>query len=202
MCWDKVCSDEFADQLAKELNLNFEKDDGGMFTDVFEYRYFVPEVTNISVGYSKQHSSEEKIDVLWLIEELIPSIIKVNWESLVSVRDHTDVTSNVANLYQNFFNHYDEKITEGQLLDEDDIDIDNLFSLDDEEELNLFGWQKRHDLNWCHFCWFDAEIVSKSDSECETFFCKNCASTVVVPYGTFDPEAPNNYESYSRVEHP
>ena len=88
MSGDVVCSDYFAEALASELGIGYRSDPTGLFTDVYLYKYLVPEVTNLSVGYMHEHQNKEEIEVLWLIDDLIPAIIKVNWESLPINRDH------------------------------------------------------------------------------------------------------------------
>jgi len=51
-------------------------------------------------------------------------------------------------------------------------------------------WHKRPDLNWCYFCWFNADIESKTNEICEKFICHTCGVSVHVHHGEDDPEAP------------
>lgn len=90
MGYNKVCSDEFAQTLCEKLDLDFAPDDTGMFTDVFEYEKLIPEITNISCGYLNEHSNKEIIFADWLINEFIPKIISIDWETLPTVRDNLD----------------------------------------------------------------------------------------------------------------
>lgn len=87
----RCCSDEFAIQLAKELNksgfgLEYEKDDSGIYTDSAEFTSDIPECTNLSVGYYKEHTCDESQDIEHLIN-LTKACLVINWESLVTKRD-------------------------------------------------------------------------------------------------------------------
>lgn len=59
----RCCSDEFADSLTVALDMKYIKDDGGTFTDTANYTDYIPECTNISVGYYAQHTKSESQDV-------------------------------------------------------------------------------------------------------------------------------------------
>ena len=63
-------------------------DDGGSYTDSNEYASVVSECTNVSVGYYRQHSSNETQDLRYA-NELSERLIKADWSRLVFVRDHT-----------------------------------------------------------------------------------------------------------------
>lgn len=88
----RTCSDEFAKALCSQLNaagtgLEFRPDDTGICTDVFEYQQQIPEVTNLSVGFSSEHSNHEKIAADWLIKQFIPALYDVKWDDLPTARD-------------------------------------------------------------------------------------------------------------------
>ena len=88
----RCCSDEFADALCGELNKNLPpkqqmSKSSGVFTDSASYTSLIPECTNISVGYKRQHTSSEKFDLEWLERMLIPAVFKVNWSKLPVKRD-------------------------------------------------------------------------------------------------------------------
>lgn len=59
----RTCSDEFAYSLSDAIGLDMECDNGGSYTDSNEYKYVVPECTNVSVGYFDQHTSMERQDL-------------------------------------------------------------------------------------------------------------------------------------------
>lgn len=85
----RSCSDEFADSLSKEFakhNMNLEKDDTGVYTDSAEFVEIIPECTNISVGYYKEHTYDEHQDIEFL-ENLAKSVVLINWDSLEVKRD-------------------------------------------------------------------------------------------------------------------
>lgn len=87
--WSRCCSDAFGDALASELNksgLSYKKDDGGVYTDSAEFVDIIPECTNISVGYYKEHTTNESQDIVHL-ERLAEACVLVEWESLPTKRD-------------------------------------------------------------------------------------------------------------------
>ena len=66
----RCCSDDFADALCKELNqtrkMSYKKDTGGVYTDSAEFTHLIPECTNVSVGYYREHTTSESQDILHL----------------------------------------------------------------------------------------------------------------------------------------
>lgn len=85
----RCCSDDFAEALSKELNkhsMNMEPDSTGVYTDSAEFTHVIPECTNISVGYYKEHTTLEHQDIDHLIKLCLASV-KINWESLPVKRD-------------------------------------------------------------------------------------------------------------------
>lgn len=87
--WSRCCSDSFGDALASELNksgLSYKKDDGGVYTDSAEFVDIIPECTNISVGYYKEHTTNESQDIDHL-EKLAEACLRVDWENLPTERD-------------------------------------------------------------------------------------------------------------------
>jgi len=87
----RCCSDAFADALAKQLNysgLKYRKDEGGVYTDSAEFTSIIPECTNLSVGYYKEHTFNETQDIKHL-ERLANACLSVDWENLPTERDMT-----------------------------------------------------------------------------------------------------------------
>jgi hypothetical protein len=87
--WSRCCSDEFADAFCNELNksgLSYVKDDGGVYTDSAEFVDIIPECTNVSVGYYKEHTFNESQDIEHLVK-LANACLKVDWENLPTKRD-------------------------------------------------------------------------------------------------------------------
>ena len=82
----QCCSDTFAGALASELGLGHKACPFGSFTDSANYTDFIPECTNVSVGYQKEHSSAETLDTDYL-ETLIESLIRADLDSLPVVRE-------------------------------------------------------------------------------------------------------------------
>lgn len=89
-CMSRCCSEEFSKALASQLSVPgykpFGSDDGGLYTDNYEYMGLIPEVTNISVGYSGHHTHKEKQDIKYA-NLLLKSLLKVDWKSLPIIRD-------------------------------------------------------------------------------------------------------------------
>jgi hypothetical protein len=94
----RCCSQNFALQLAEELNnkskkektidleFNYVLDPTGIYTDSYQFTTIYPECTNISVGYQNEHTKRETQDMLHL-EKLAKVCISVNWEDLVVERN-------------------------------------------------------------------------------------------------------------------
>lgn len=86
----RCCSDKFAESLAKQLNktknLFYKKDDGGVYTDSAEFIDQIPECTNLSVGYMKEHTASESQD-LYHLNKLANACLEVDWENLPTKRN-------------------------------------------------------------------------------------------------------------------
>lgn len=85
-CGARTASQGFAWSLARQLGGKFEPSDGGVYTDTKEYARIIPECSNLSVGYFRQHSQDERQDVPFLIA-LRDSLLKVDWSALNVERD-------------------------------------------------------------------------------------------------------------------
>lgn len=84
------CSDEFAYDLSDKLNatglgLELIPDDTGILTDSAQFVDFIPECTNISVGYYNEHTRKECQDIDFL-SKLCRACTMIDWESLPVVR--------------------------------------------------------------------------------------------------------------------
>ena len=82
----RCCSDEFASALARQLGEGWAPNNGGTFTDTANYTHLIPECTNLSVGYYDQHSKNEMQNVDFAME-LLDRCLKLDWESLPTVRE-------------------------------------------------------------------------------------------------------------------
>jgi hypothetical protein len=83
----RCASEAFARSLAEALRpLDYVASDGGSFTDTANYMGIVPECTNISVGYHKQHTGHEWLDVGHLVR-LRDIMVTANFDDLVCERD-------------------------------------------------------------------------------------------------------------------
>jgi uncharacterized protein YqkB len=84
----KCCSNEFATALCKEFNksgLKLSLDPTGVYTDSASFIDQIPECTNVSVGYNKEHTRDESQNMTYLIK-LCQATLRVNWNSLPTVR--------------------------------------------------------------------------------------------------------------------
>jgi hypothetical protein len=63
-----------------------EPDDTGVYTDSAEFVHVIPECTNISVGYYKEHTHFEHQDIDHLVRLCI-AVCKIDWEILPTKRD-------------------------------------------------------------------------------------------------------------------
>lgn len=87
----RTSSDSFAKSLANILGMpNLKPDPTGSYTDSNEYSDVVPECTNLSVGYYKQHTSNETQD-LSFVAKLRDALISADWSKLVIERNPEEV---------------------------------------------------------------------------------------------------------------
>lgn len=86
----RCCSEEFAGALAwalsnEEFTLAYSPCSQGVFTDTANLTDLVPECTNVSVGYFRQHSEHENQDVDFL-QLLADKIVTIDWDALPVAR--------------------------------------------------------------------------------------------------------------------
>lgn len=103
----RCCSDEFANELAKQLNQEphffYKSDKGGVYTDSAEFVELIPECTNISVGYQNEHTIRETQDLYHLIK-LANAVIRVDWENLPTKRNPAKKESRWESFYNEWYN--------------------------------------------------------------------------------------------------
>jgi hypothetical protein len=107
--YGRCCSDSFAQHLSDELNLAddtffYSPDPSGVYTDTAEFVTVIPECTNISVGYDREHSQEESLDVLHF-HALSKAVLKVKWDQLPTERE-PGVYEQESRYYAGFTNVY------------------------------------------------------------------------------------------------
>lgn len=92
----RCCSDTFAQALADALNDHLPEahafmtpDDTGVYTDTAEYVDYVPECTNLSVGYYYEHTMSEHLDLTFLTA-LRDACLRVDWSALPVKREPGD----------------------------------------------------------------------------------------------------------------
>jgi hypothetical protein len=107
--YGRCCSDSFAQHLSDELNLAddtffYSPDPSGVYTDTAEFVTVIPECTNISVGYEREHSNEESLDVLHFYA-LSKAVLKVKWDQLPVERE-PGVYEQESKYYSGFGNVY------------------------------------------------------------------------------------------------
>ncbi len=87
----RCCSDAFASALSSALTPNdfslaFMPCDSGVYTDTAEFTDTIPECTNVSVGYFRQHGEHEYQDIDFL-QKLAQQLLTVDWDGLPTKRD-------------------------------------------------------------------------------------------------------------------
>lgn len=92
--WGRCCSDAFGQALCDSLgsydqNLMHLNDDTGVYTDTAEFVDLIPECTNISIGYSNEHTVNESLNILYF-NMLAAAAARVDWDSLPVARDPRD----------------------------------------------------------------------------------------------------------------
>lgn len=86
----RTASDAFAKSLAKIIGMGHKPDDGGTFTDTASYQDLIPECTNVSVGFSGEHSAAETLDLDY-IYDLRQAMVGFDESQLIIKRDPTVV---------------------------------------------------------------------------------------------------------------
>ena len=89
------CSTEFATALCSALGMDHIPDDTGVFTDTANYTEIIPECTNISAGYYREHTFDEHLDYRYALK-LRDAVLKVEWDKLPTKRDPS-VVDNMSN---------------------------------------------------------------------------------------------------------
>lgn len=89
--WGRCCSDEFGTALADALmdkcdQLMMLNDDTGVYTDTAEFVDVIPECTNISVGYAREHTQSESLNMVYY-QHLCSAVVQIDWDSLPVSRD-------------------------------------------------------------------------------------------------------------------
>jgi len=131
----RCCSDEFATKLSEELNkygLSMSPDDTGVYTDSAEFTGVIPECTNISVGYYKEHTHFEHQDIDHLIK-LAVATTKVDWENLPVKRDYKKVEYKSYSHKSYGYSSYDHEYGYG---------VSKSYDYNDEWDNHNDGWDK------------------------------------------------------------
>jgi hypothetical protein len=110
----RTCSDAFADSLADALNMGHERDDTGSFTDTATLAEFVPECTNVSVGYDDEHSARETLNARYLIKLAAACIaaFRLGSDALVIEREPGAFIDESAAALDSFGELTDDEISE------------------------------------------------------------------------------------------
>jgi hypothetical protein len=91
----RCCSDDFGNALCAAIgaiddNLMHLNDDTGVYTDTAEFTDLIPECTNVSIGYSNEHTVNESLNIVYF-NMLANALVHVDFDSLPTVRDPADV---------------------------------------------------------------------------------------------------------------
>jgi hypothetical protein len=94
--YGRCCSDEFAQALSDAFNVDdrlmYLPDDTGVYTDTAEFTGYIPECTNISIGYDHEHSDKECLDIYHFMA-LADRVVQIKWDALPTSRDPKAVES-------------------------------------------------------------------------------------------------------------
>jgi len=96
---EESCSSEFAVELCskfREIGIDLEPDDTGVFTDSANFIGLIPECTNISVGYYNEHTNKERQNMTFLLK-LAKACISIDWNSLGSYKEVQLSTNDISN---------------------------------------------------------------------------------------------------------
>lgn len=85
----QTASDAFATDLAALLNMGHLPDPTGIYTDTASYADLIPECTNVSAGFSSEHSSNETV-ALWYTEWLLERVLTADFSVLSPYRKPGD----------------------------------------------------------------------------------------------------------------
>ena len=127
----RTCSDKFAEALSDALGtdtLMYAPDDTGSYTDTAEFIDVIPECTNISVGYEREHSANETLNLDHFID-LLNHVATINWDILPVERDPAlvefDTFYDYGGLHTTYsnFTYKDNYIPMGDITEQEVIDL-------------------------------------------------------------------------------
>ncbi len=132
----RCCSDVFAEALSSQLmvhcdELMYMPDDTGVYTDTAEFTGIIPECTNISIGYQREHSHEEAQSILHL-QALAEACMQLQWDELPTVRDPNEYDDPVWGVKE--FEDYNKRYG-AAVHSVDERPSNGVFSGEDEQEL-------------------------------------------------------------------
>jgi hypothetical protein len=87
--WGMTASDGFATSLAYAIGMDHKPDDTGIFTDTANYSDIIAECSNVSVGFASEHSTNETLDLMYLME-LRDAMVSIDLSNLVIEREPGD----------------------------------------------------------------------------------------------------------------
>lgn len=96
----RKCSDKFGTKLGELLELDHKLDTGGTFTDTANYSDLIGECTNISVGFSREHTEFERLDVKYLFR-LREAMLNLDLSKLEFDRKPGDIEAKTYTSYNN-----------------------------------------------------------------------------------------------------
>lgn len=76
---EDVARNIFARALSKELHMNYQPCNSGIFTDSYNFIGIIPECTNVSVGYFNEHTNREYQNLKHL-DQLLGKLLLVDFE--------------------------------------------------------------------------------------------------------------------------
>jgi hypothetical protein len=128
--WGRCCSDAFGDALADALmagsdQLMMLNDDTGVYTDTAEFTDIIPECTNISVGYDREHTQAESLDLNYY-QHLSAAVLSVAWDALPVERDPSVVEDLYADTKGGWWTNYQTYTHSASNLAKYDFEYDDI----------------------------------------------------------------------------
>ena len=101
----RKCSETFSNSLGKLLGLGHKSDNTGTFTDTANYSDLIGECTNVSVGFSNEHTEFERLNTKY-INMLRESLLDLDTSKLEFERKPGEKEPYVARTY-GFYDEFD-----------------------------------------------------------------------------------------------
>jgi hypothetical protein len=176
-CGRRTASDEFAWALSEIAPNGMHPDSSGIFTDTNEYRSLIPECTNISVGYTNQHSARESQCLAFpniLVRKLVRGARLLS--DLPAVRPTTPEPWINSNSYDRGWSSYYGDWLSGKGNTKDPYD-DAFHSFSDNSPYHSCDMYASRD-DFCAYCFGDTNQGDPMYLRLGEMVCENCSEVI------------------------